>query len=321
MRRLVCETRFSLDQLIMPYFVCEGERRREAIEAMPGQFHFSVDTLLEEIAELEQSGVNSVLLFGLPETKDEKAKGAFDENGIVPEAVRRIKARFPDVLVITDVCLCGYTTHGHCGLLTPSGTIDNDASLPVLAKTALAHARAGADIVAPSDMMDGRVLAIREMLDDKGFEETAVMSYSVKYASAFYGPFREAAHSAPASGDRRSYQMDPANTEEALREIRQDAAEGADFVMVKPALSYLDVIRSVRENTGLPVIAYNVSGEYAMVKAAAEKGLIDERNVVLEILTSMVRAGARAVITYHARQVAAWEKESQSITSQRLISF
>lgn len=309
LRRLVRETEWSLPQLVMPYFVTEGENLREPITAMPGQFHWSPDSLLRELESIQELGLGTVLLFGVPSQKDEFGSGAYAPKGIIQETVRLIKKNFPGLLIITDVCLCAYTRHGHCGVVTASGEVDNDRSLELLQKTALSHAEAGADWVAPSDMMDGRVKAIRENLDQNGFKDTPILSYAAKYASAFYGPFREAAHSAPGSGDRKSYQMDPANREEALREIQMDIDEGADMVMVKPALAYLDVIREAREKLHFPLAAYNVSGEYAMVKAAAEAGWLDERKTVLEILTSIRRAGAQVILTYHAREVALWVQE------------
>jgi porphobilinogen synthase len=309
LRRLVRETRLHPAEFILPLFVTHGFEVREEIGAMPGVYHLSVDRLPYAVEEAVAAGVTSVLLFGLPETKDPGASEAFAPDGIVQQAVRRIKADFPSVVVITDVCLCAYTDHGHCGLLTARGTIDNDTTLPVLARVALSHAEAGADIVAPSDMMDGRIAAIRATLDGAGFAETPIMSYAAKFASAFYGPFREAAHSAPSHGDRRSHQMDPANGREALREVALDVAEGADLVMVKPALAYLDLVWRVRERFGLPVVAYSVSGEYAMVKAAAQLGWIDERAIALEQLTGIRRAGADLIITYFAKDVARWLRE------------
>lgn len=309
MRRLVRETRLSLDQLIMPYFVKNGRSIKEEIESMPGQYRFSPDMLMAELEGLKHSGVQSILLFGLPDAKDEKATGAWSADGIVQKTVREIKTRFKDLLVITDVCLCAYMSHGHCGILNAQGSVENDASLKILAETALSHARAGADMVAPSDMMDGRVRAIREALDKNGFTNTPILSYAAKYASSFYGPFRDAAHSAPSSGDRKSYQMDPANREEALREIAMDIQEGADMVMVKPALAYLDIIREASSAFHFPMAAYAVSGEYSMVKAAVEKGYADEKKLVLEMMTSLARAGAQVIITYHAKQIAQWYLE------------
>jgi porphobilinogen synthase len=276
---------------------------------MPGQFHLSVDQLAAESHELSSLGIGAVLLFGLPAAKDAAGSESSDPGGIVPRAIRELKKADPALCVIADVCLCEYTDHGHCGVLTVTGEVDNDASLELLARMAVTCAAAGADAVAPSDMMDGRVGAIRRALDAEGFQDTAILSYSAKYASAFYGPFREAADSAPAFGDRRGYQMDPPNVREARREVAADTAEHADIVMVKPALAYLDVIRAVRESTDLPLAAYNVSGEYAMVKAAAANGWLDERRVVLETLTGIVRAGADIIITYHAKDAARWLRE------------
>jgi porphobilinogen synthase len=309
LRRLVQETRLHPAEFILPLFVTHGVNVREEIGAMPGVYHLSVDRLAYAIEEAVNVGVTSVLLFGLPETKDSGASEAFADAGIVQQAVRRIKADFPEIVVITDVCLCAYTDHGHCGLLTPTGTIDNDTTLPVLARVALSHAEAGADIVAPSDMMDGRIAAIRATLDAHGFPETPIMAYAAKFASAFYGPFREAAHSAPSHGDRRSHQMDPANGREALREIEADIAEGADMVMVKPAMPYLDVLAQARAAFDVPLTAYHVSGEYAMLKVAARQGLLDERRAMLEALTSIKRAGADSIITYAAVDVARWLAE------------
>jgi porphobilinogen synthase len=309
LRRLVRETRLDPSTFILPLFVTHGFDVREEIGAMPGVYHLSVDRLPYAVEEAVGVGVTSVLLFGLPETKDPGASEAFADEGIVQQAVRRIKADFPDVVIITDVCLCAYTDHGHCGLLTATGTIDNDMTLPVLARVALSHAEAGADIVAPSDMMDGRIAAIRATLDDRGFAETPIMAYSAKFASAFYGPFREAAHSAPSHGDRRSHQMDPANGREALREIAADIAEGADMVMVKPAMPYLDVLAQARAAFDLPITAYQVSGEYSMLKNAAAHGLLDERRAMLEALTSIKRAGADSIITYAAIDAARWLAE------------
>ncbi len=311
MRRLFQETHVSKSQLIMPYFVREGRGVKEPILSMPGQFRFSSDALLREAESLQKAGVKALLLFGLTEDKDKKASKAFLKTGIVPKTVREVKKRFPELLVITDVCLCAYTSHGHCGLLNADGHIENDASLPVLAKTALSHAEAGADMVAPSDMMDGRVGAIRRMLDENGLKQTAILSYSAKYNSSFYGPFREAAHSAPVFAkkipkDRKTYQMNPANRAEALREIELDIREGADMVMVKPALCYLDILREARDRFNFPLAAYLVSGEYAMIKAAAQKGWLDERAAVLETLTACMRAGANTVLTYHAKDIAGW---------------
>jgi porphobilinogen synthase len=293
----------------MPYFARAGHNVKEPIEALPGQFRWSPDALLGELEELQDLGLSAILLFGVPSEKDESGSGAYDSKGIVQEALRLIKKNFPELLVITDVCLCAYTSHGHCGLLNEQGEVDNDASLEILQKVALSHVEAGVGMVAPSDMMDGRVGAIREALDRDGAKTIPILSYAAKYASAFYGPFREAAHSAPSFGDRKSYQMDPANREEALREIQLDIEEGADMVMIKPALAYLDVIREARERFHFPLAAYNVSGEYAMVKRAVQAGGWDEKKTVLEILTSIRRAGAQAILTYHAKEVAEWARE------------
>jgi len=306
LRGLVRETELSVDHLIYPMFVVASGQRSTPIPTMPGIDHLSIDGAVEEAGEAAALGIPGVLLFGLPAHKDEQGSGAWDDEGVIQLATRAIKAAHPDLLVIADLCLCEYTSHGHCGVLRADGVVDNDATLELLARTAVSQAEAGADAVAPSDMMDGRVGALRAALDDHGLSETPIIAYSAKFASAFYGPFREAADSAPQMGDRRGYQMDPANAREALREVALDAAEGADVVMVKPALPYLDVIRRVRDSTDLPVAAYNVSGEYAMVKAAAAQGLLDERAAVLEALTGIRRAGADIVITYHAKDVARW---------------
>ena len=308
LRRLVRETRLSPDQFIYPLFVAHGRNVKREIEAMPGAYQWSVDAVAEEAKAISDLGLPAVLLFGIPEDKDEEGSGAFNPKGVVQEATRAIKAAAPDLLVITDVCLCEYTSHGHCGIVDESGQVLNDPTLEVIARTALSHAEAGADIVAPSDMMDGRVARVRQALDEAGYQDTPIMAYSAKYASAFYGPFREAAESAPQFGDRCGYQMDPPNRREALREALLDVAEGADILMVKPALAYLDVLSDVREATVLPVAAYNVSGEYAMVKAAAARGWIEERRAALEILTAIKRAGADIVITYHAKDAVAWLK-------------
>src|SRR5215203_4671481 len=305
LRDLVREVELSASDLVLPLFVQLGEERTP-VEAMPGVERLSISNAVNEAGEAHGLGIPAVLLFGVPAEKDEQASGAYDDEGVVQLAVRAIKESHPDLLVITDVCLCAYTSHGHCGVVLEDGSVDNDLSLELLAKTAISHARAGADAVAPSDMMDGRVGALRSQLDAEGFKDLPIVAYSAKFASAFYGPFREAADSAPAFGDRRSYQMDPANGDEAVREALLDVEEGADVVMVKPALPYLDVIRRVKETTRVPVAAYNVSGEYAMVKAAAAAGHIDERAVVLEALTAIRRAGADIVISYHAKEVARW---------------
>ena len=306
LRGLVRETELTPAHLIQPAFVVAGEGIREEVPSMPGIDHLSIDGAVEEAGIAHSLGIPAVLLFGLPAAKDEEGSGAWDDEGIVQLATRAIKDAHPDVLVITDVCLCEYTSHGHCGLLRANGEVDNDQTLELLARTAVSQAEAGADAVAPSDMMDGRVGALRAALDEHGLAETPIMAYSAKYASAFYGPFREAAESAPSRGDRRGYQMDPANAREAVKEARLDEDEGADVLMVKPALPYLDVVRRIRETTELPLAAYNVSGEYAMIKAAAAQGLIDERAAVLEALTGIRRAGADIVITYHAKDVATW---------------
>jgi porphobilinogen synthase len=310
LRGLVRETDVRASQLVLPLFVTEAAPSgREPIATMPGVDRLSLSALAAEAQDAAALGIAAVMLFGLPAEKDEQGSSAWDQEGVVQLATQAIKQAAPELLVITDVCLCEYTSHGHCGVVREDGAVDNDASLELLAHTAVSHARAGADIVAPSDMMDGRVGAIREELDGEGFSETPILAYSAKFASAFYGPFREAADSAPAFGDRRSYQMDPANRREAVREALLDVQEGADMVMVKPALAYGDLIRAVKRATRLPVAAYNVSGEYAMVKAAAGAGYIDERAAVLEILTSLRRAGADTIITYHAKDAATWLAE------------
>ena len=306
LRGLVRETTLSPADLVYPLFVAHGIDRREPIAAMPGIDHLSIAHAVAEAGQAETLGIPAVLLFGLPASKDEEGSGAWDDEGVIQLATRAIKERHPELIVITDLCLCEYTSHGHCGAVRSDGSVDNDASLELLARTATSQARAGADVIAPSDMMDGRVGFIRAALDEEGHTETPILSYSAKFASAFYGPFREAAESAPAFGDRRSYQMDPANANEAVRETRLDVEEGADIVMVKPALAYLDLIRRIKTETEMPLAAYNVSGEYAMVKAAAASGYLDERAAVLEILTSIRRAGADIVITYHAKDAAQW---------------
>lgn len=305
LRRLVRETRLDPDDFIYPLFITFGTGVRHPVPSMPNVFQLSIDQLPDEIEELSRLGIGGVLLFGIPEAKDEQASGAYDEHGIVQEAIRAIKATKSDLVVITDVCNCEYTSHGHCGVLI-DGDVANDPTLELLAHTAVSHAKAGADVVAPSDMMDGRVLAIRRALDDAGYSQTPILSYAAKYASAFYGPFRDAADSTPEFGDRRSHQMDPGNRREAFREIAADIDEGADAIIVKPALPYLDIVAGARERFDLPIAAYNVSGEYAMVKAAAMQGWIDERRVVLEALTSIKRAGADFIITYHAKDAVRW---------------
>ncbi len=305
LRALVRETRLSPQDFVYPLFVAHGQGVRREIESMPGQYHLSVDQLAGEAEELRALGIPAVLLFGLPAAKDDLGSEAYDADGIVQRAVRAIKQAAPGLVVITDVCLCEYTSHGHCGIVV-EGEVDNGRTLPLLARTAVSHTQAGADIVAPSDMMDGHVAAIRQALDEAGFGHTPVMAYAAKQASAFYGPFRVAAESAPQFGDRRGYQMDPANAREAMREIEADIEEGADIVMVKPALPNLDLIARARDRFDLPLAAYNVSGEYAMVKAAAAAGWLDERLVTLEVLTAIKRAGADIIITYHAREAARW---------------
>jgi porphobilinogen synthase len=302
LRGLVRETRLALDQFVMPYFAAP-----EALpnEALPGMARFTVEGLLPEVEALAASGVRALMLFGIPASKDDEATGAWEDDGIVQQALRALRPRFPELVLMTDVCLCEYTSHGHCGVVV-DGAVANDRSLELLARTAVSHAEAGADVVAPSDMMDGRVGAIRAALDDDGFEQVPILAYSAKYASAFYGPFRVAADSAPAFGDRRGYQMDPANVREALRECELDVEEGADAIMVKPALPYLDVIRAVREAFDVPVAAYTVSGEYAMVKAAAQAGWLDERAGALESLTAIKRAGADLIVSYWTRELATW---------------
>jgi porphobilinogen synthase len=303
-RRMVRETKLSVDDLIYPLFAAAGKGIRKEVPSMPGVFQLSVENLVKEVKEVRSLGIPSVLLFGIPAKKDPVGSDACSDKGIVQTAVRAIKDAVPGILVITDVCFCEYTDHGHCGILTREGDVDNDATLAILAESALSHARAGADLVAPSDMMDGRVAAIRKALDGEGFAGTPILSYAAKYASGFYGPFRDAAESTPRSGDRRSYQMDPPNAREALREVAQDVREGADIVMVKPALAYLDIVRSVREAFDLPVAAYNVSGEYSLVKAAAKLGWVDGERVMMEILVAIKRAGADLILTYSAKEAA-----------------
>ncbi len=307
LRGLVRETRLSAAGLIYPMFVCPGQKVRQEVSSMPGVFQQSADEIVEECREVESLGIPGIILFGLPEKKDPRGASSTAAGGVVQRAIDAIRKANLKLLVITDVCLCEYTDHGHCGVIE-NGEVANDATLDILAQQAVSHARAGADIVAPSDMMDGRVGVIREALDEHKFENISILAYAAKYSSAFYGPFREAAQSTPQFGDRRGYQMDPANAREALREVELDLEEGADMVMVKPALSYLDIIRRVRDEFDVPVAAYNVSGEYAMVKAAAQKGWLDERRVVTEILTSIQRAGAEIILTYHAKDAARWLK-------------
>jgi porphobilinogen synthase len=305
LRDLVRETTLTPGQLIQPLFVVAGEGVREEVESMPGVERFSISELVAEATELATAGVGAVLLFGIPSQKDETGSGAYDDEGVVQMAVRALKEAHPDLVVITDVCLCEYTSHGHCGFVR-DGEVDNDITVELLAKTAISHAEAGADVVAPSDMMDGRVGMIRHQLDEEGHPDVAIFSYSAKYASAFYGPFRDAAESTPEFGDRRGYQLDAANAAEAVREAKLDLEEGADMLMVKPATAYLDIVRRVKEETGAPLAVYHVSGEYSMLKAAAENGWIDERAAVLETLTSIRRAGADAIVTYYAKEAAAW---------------
>ncbi len=305
MRRLAQETRLSVSDFIYPIFVTHGRDVKQEIEPMPGCYHFSLDALLPEVNEIVELGIPGILLFGIPADKDPLGTEAYDPHGIIQEAVAAIKEATPQLLVITDVCLCEYTDHGHCGVVQ-GDHIDNDLSLELLAKTALSHAEAGADVVAPSAMMDGQVSVIRQALDKAGFKNTAIMAYAAKYASSFYGPFRVAAESTPQFGDRRSYQMDPASIRQAMREIETDIEEGADIVMVKPALAYLDVLAKARQSFNLPLTAYNVSGEYSMVKAASERGWIDGQRITLEILTAIKRAGADIIISYHAKEVAQW---------------
>jgi porphobilinogen synthase len=300
---MIRETKVSVDDFVYPLFVTFGKDVKKPISSMPGNFQMSVDHLVKEVQRAKDLGIPAVLLFGIPEKKDEVASGAFMKDGIVQQAVRRIKDKVPDVIVITDVCLCEYTSHGHCGMIE-KGEVDNDASLEVIAETAVSHAKAGADMVAPSAMMDGQVGAIRDALDEAGFENLPIMAYSAKYASCFYGPFREAAESAPQFGDRKAYQMDPANGDEAIREISLDVEEGADIIMVKPALPYLDIIRRAREEFDLPIAAYNVSGEFSMIKAAAKLGWMDGEKAMMESLTSIKRAGADIIITYFATEAA-----------------
>lgn len=310
MRDMVRENHVRVDELIYPLFVMEGENLAEPVESMPGICQYSLDRMNEELDRVKEAGIPAILIFGIPAHKDEVGSGAYDEHGIVQEAIRRIKKDYPDLIVIADVCLCEYTSHGHCGLIR-DGIILNDETLPLLAKSAVSYAEAGADIVAPSDMMDKRVGAIRKALDEAGFTYTPIMAYSAKFASGYYGPFRDAAHSAPGFGDRKTYQMDPANGQEALREVEGDLAEGADLIIAKPAMAYMDIIRAIHENYNVPIVAYNVSGEYAMVKAAAANGWIDEKKIVMENMIGMKRAGAKMIITYHALDVARWIREEE----------
>ena len=308
MRRMVRETRLDPAELIYPIFVAEGENIKTPVDSMPTVYQYSIDKLEEILPQIAQSGISGLLIFGIPAHKDARGTEAYNDDGITQCAIRYIKAHYPDMIVIADVCLCEYTDHGHCGLVCGCKIL-NDETLPLLSAMSLSLAKAGADIIAPSDMMDGRVAAIREALDENGFTDIPIMAYSAKFASGYYSPFRDAAHSAPGFGDRKTYQMDPANGREALREIKDDILEGADMVMVKPALAYLDVLKSARERFDLPLVAYNVSGEFSMVKAAAQMGWIDERRIVMENLTAIKRAGADIIITYHALDAAAWIKE------------
>ena len=308
MRKLVRETRISPEEMIYPIFVIEGENIKNPVDSMPGIHQYSIDRLDELLVEIKESGISGVLIFGIPAEKDEVGSQAYHSDGITQRAIRHIKENYPELLVIADVCLCEYTSHGHCGLVDGCHIL-NDETLPLLAKMSVTLAQAGADVIAPSDMMDGRVAAIRSALDENGFENIPIMAYSAKFASAYYGPFRDAAHSAPQFGDRRSYQMDPCNKKEALREIADDIEEGADMIIVKPALAYLDVVEAAAQRFDLPIAVYNVSGEYAMVKAAAQMGWIDEKRIVMENLIAMKRAGATILITYHALDAARWLKE------------
>ncbi len=312
MRSMVRENHVRVDELVYPIFVMEGENLCSPVDSMPGICQYSPDRLWEELDRVVEAGILSVLLFGIPAHKDEVGSGAYDDQGIVQQAIRYIKSekKYQDLIVIADVCLCEYTSHGHCGLVK-EGVVLNDETLPLLSKTAVSYARAGADVIAPSDMMDNRVRAIRESLDGHGFVQIPIMAYSVKFASAFYGPFRDAAHSAPGFGNRKTYQMDPANGREAMREVEEDLLEGADLIIAKPAMAYMDIIRGITEKFNVPVAAYNVSGEYSMVKAAAAKGWIDEKKIVMEIMTGLKRAGAKIIITYHALDVAKWIREGE----------
>lgn len=312
MRNMVRENHVRIDELVYPIFVMEGQGLCQPVDSMPGICQYSIDRLSEELDRVTEAGILAVLLFGIPKHKDEVGSGAYDDQGIVQQAIRTIKSqkKYRDLIVIADVCLCEYTSHGHCGLVK-EGIILNDETLPLLSKTAVSYAKAGADIIAPSDMMDSRVRAIRTALDENGFVQIPIMAYSAKFASAFYGPFRDAAHSAPGFGDRKTYQMDPANGREAMREVEEDLLEGADLIIAKPAMAYMDIIRDITTKYNVPVAAYNVSGEYSMVKAAAAKGWIDEKKIVMEIMTGLKRAGANMIITYHALDVAKWIREGE----------
>ncbi len=302
-RGMIRETNITVDDFIYPLFIVEGENIKREISSMPGVYHFSVDTLVDEIAELLELGIKSVILFGIPDEKDSIGTSGFVQDGIIQKGIRAIKENHPEMYVITDVCMCEYTDHGHCGILRKDGVVDNDETLKYLGKISLSHVKAGADMVAPSDMMDGRIGYIRNILDEGGYVETPIMAYSAKYASSFYGPFREAAESAPSSGDRKSYQMDPGNSDEAMREIAYDIEEGADIIIVKPALSYLDIIKRADDEFNIPIAAYNVSGEYSMLKSAVEQGLVSE-DVIMEALLSIKRAGSDIIITYFAKEIA-----------------
>lgn len=309
LRDMVRNVTLSIDELIYPLFIEEGENIKEEITSMPGQYRFSLDRIDEELEELKKLGIKSLLLFGIPKKKDPLGSGAYAEDGIVQEAIRHVKKNFPEFLIITDVCMCEYTSHGHCGILS-NCDVHNDVTIKYMAKIALSHAKAGADIVAPSDMMDGRIQAIRELLDENGFEYLPIMAYSVKYASNYYGPFRDAADSAPSFGDRKTYQMDFRNSKEFYKEVDSDIEEGADFIMVKPALAYLDVIHALKD-ISLPLVAYNVSGEYSMVKAAAQNGWINEKGIVMENMYALKRAGVNLIITYHAKDIAQWVQNGE----------
>lgn len=308
MRDMVRENHLRVDELIYPMFVAAGKNIVQPVESMPGICQYSIDRMWEELDRVVKAGIPAILLFGIPDHKDEVGSGAYDNHGIVQEALRKIKKDYPKLLVIADVCLCEYTSHGHCGLVR-EGVILNDQTLPLLAKTAVSYAKAGADIIAPSDMMDKRIGVIRKALDEAGFAYTPIMAYSAKFASGYYGPFRDAAHSAPGFGDRKTYQMDPANGREAMREVEEDIREGADMIIAKPAMAYMDIIRDIHDSYNIPIVAYNVSGEYAMVKAAAANGWIDEKKIVMENLIGMKRAGAKMIITYHALDAARWITE------------
>lgn len=310
LRSMVREEHVRVEELIYPIFVMEGENIANPVASMPGICQYSPDRVMEEVGRVVESGIRAILLFGIPAHKDEVGSGAYAEDGVVPRAIRLIKAQFPKLIIVADVCLCEYTSHGHCGLIR-DGVILNDETLPLLAQASVTYAKAGADMIAPSDMMDKRVAAIRKALDEAGFINTPVMSYSAKFASGYYGPFRDAAHSAPGFGDRKTYQMDPANGQEALREVEEDILEGADLIIAKPALGYMDVIKEISLNYNIPIVAYNVSGEYAMVKAAALNGWIDEKKIVMENMVGFKRAGAKMIITYHALDVARWLREEE----------